>query len=302
MEGGDASPTNTFKGSALGANAFAGGKGRGKSKGKGRNPCDPSGRQMECYRCGSKDHLSMNCPVSKGKGGGGGPRKGGFFEDSSSSAGWTQGAVDGTYDHCGFVEEAPKAFLGVSGDDLHDEDGDYIPEEYAAPHRDIVNDYECSWTSEPLGAGRTQEVMFHSPVSQPQVFAPQTGEVMSYFRPPHLRESTVKVESVASDEVDPEADVGDWCGPGPASQTAGNCCGSPQVVMHLTPGNRPSGFPKPKPIPRKGKGRKNEEWQSVLPQQPSSEGWFPTEIEAAYLASVRLAHGTSLLILSLIHI
>ena len=99
---------------------------------------------MECYRCGSTNHLIHECPQPKGKGGGGGSRKGGFYEDNSHSSGWPQGAVDGTYDHCGFVEETPKAFLEVSGDDLHDEDSDHIPEGYAAPHRDIVNDYECS--------------------------------------------------------------------------------------------------------------------------------------------------------------
>ena len=50
---------------------------------------------------------------------------------------------------------------------------------------------------------------------------------------------------------------------------------------------------------QKGKGpkkKKNEDWRSVLRAQPSSGGWFPTEIETAYLASVRLPHGTSLLI------
>ena len=81
--GGEASPTGTYKGSALGANAFAGGKGKGKAKGKGKNPFDPSGRQMECCRCGSKDHLSSSCHHPKRKGGKGSRKGGGFFEDLS---------------------------------------------------------------------------------------------------------------------------------------------------------------------------------------------------------------------------
>ena len=34
----------------------------------------------------------------------------------------------------------------------------------------------------------------------------------------------------------------------------------------------------------------------MLPEQPSPQCWFPTGIQAAYLASVRLPHGTSLLV------
>ena len=37
-------------------------------------------------------------------------------------------------------------------------------------------------------------------------------------------------------------------------------------------------------------------WKSVLPAERTSEGWFPTDIETAYLASVWLPHGTSLLV------
>ena len=58
------------------------------------------------------------------------------------------------------------------------------------------------------------------------------------------------------------------------------------VSYHAPAGRRRSKAPR----------KKNENWQPVLPAQPSSEGWFPTDIETAYLASVRLPHGTSLLI------
>ena len=34
----------------------------------------------------------------------------------------------------------------------------------------------------------------------------------------------------------------------------------------------------------------------MLPAERTSEGWFPTDIETAFLASVRLPHGTSLLV------
>ena len=54
---------------------------------------------------------------------------------------------------------------------------------------------------------------------------------------------------------------------------------------------RPIGFPRPRPKP------KPKQWASVLPvSQVSSACWFPTDIVEAYLASVRLPHGTSLLV------
>ena len=140
----------------------------GEAKGKGKNPFDPSGRQMEFYRCGSKDHLSSSCHLPIGKGGKGSRKGGGFFEDSSE---WQPGAVEGAcYDYTGFTTDASRSFLAVSEDELRDQDGEAIPEEYAEPHRDrsIYSDYECSWTSEPLGARDAQAVMHHRPVDQPQ--------------------------------------------------------------------------------------------------------------------------------------
>ena len=66
--------------------------------------------------------------------------------------------------------------------------------------------------------------------------------------------------------------------------------GSPKAVSYHRPGQRRAGNYRPKPSPK----RRN--WKSLLPEAKSSEGWFPTEIESAYLASVKLPHGTSLLI------
>ena len=110
MTGGEPSLTDSaYKGSALGASAFAGGKGKGGGaigKGEGRNFLGPSGRQMECFRCGSRDHLIDKCLVPKGKGKGGGGKTGRYFEDGF----WQTGAVDGA-DYSGCI--SPKSFLTI---------------------------------------------------------------------------------------------------------------------------------------------------------------------------------------------
>ena len=105
-----------------------------------------------------------------------------------------------------------------------------------------------------------------------------------HHAPGQLQQPTVQVESIHSDsdhpDKDREHDVGDWCGPSPGD--------TPSVAMHRAQAGRPK---------EKGsRGKKNEDWKSISSAQPSSEGWFPTDIETAYQASVRHPHGTSLLI------
>ena len=93
------------------------------------------------------------------------------------------------------------------------------------------------------------------------------------------------MESVDSDEIDADSGRGDTVTPRRARLDT-----RPQVESNHSPTSRPIGFLKPKPKPR------NNIWQSVLPAHCMSEVWFPTDIETAYLASVRLPHGTSLLV------
>ena len=47
----------------------------------------------------------------------------------------------------------------------------------------------------------------------------------------------------------------------------------------------------------RGRGRRPPQWSGPLQEGPlPSEGWFPTDVAAAFAASVRLPHGTSLLV------
>ena len=106
-------------------------------KGQGRNPFDPSGRQMQCFRCGSRDHLVEKCPIPKGKGKGGSGKKGRFLEEGNGF--WVPGAVDGLQNYSGFTLDADgRSFMTVQNGEhyLLDSDGEVIPEEYAASHRE----------------------------------------------------------------------------------------------------------------------------------------------------------------------
>ena len=45
----------------------------------------------------------------------------------------------------------------------------------------------------------------------------------------------------------------------------------------------------------RGRGRRAPQWSGPLRPEPPAE-WFPTDVEEAFAASVRLPHGTSLLV------
>ena len=270
-----------FKGSSLGKSALAGGKGKGKSgvpmgKGKGRNPCDPSGRQMECFRCGSRDHLSMNCHLPKGKGKGRGGKKGMFWEDGTGF--WQDSAIDGA-EYSGFVDSARSFLTMPNGEQFQiDSEGERIPEESAFP---ISAEYEQSWLPASDGQWQLDSLIGHQVVSHHQPLV-RDGSSSVPVAPESGREACGLVHKVVSHHQ-------------PAAQSRSFTYTTPQLLREeylgsAAPSVRPAGFPKPRPKP------KPKEWQSLMPDQPSPEGWFPTDIQAAYLASVRLPHGTSLLV------
>ena len=151
----------------------------GNPNGKLRNPFDPPGRQMEYFRCGSRDHLADRCSLPRGKGRSDGGKKGGFLEDSSGY--WSHGAVDGAYDYSRIVSGARRACLTMAGGEVYDEDGNHIPESYIVPYRrGTMNaeyesdwnlpaacpEYHCDWGSCPTGARAVPEVMHHAPRSR----------------------------------------------------------------------------------------------------------------------------------------
>ena len=302
MIGGESSLTSSFEGSgsALGASAFACGKGKGGNpmgKGKERNPMDPSGRQRECFRRGSRDHLTQDCRVPKGKGeGGGGGKKGKFYGESPGFWNLNQSAVDGATDYHGFTTDT-KPFLTItSGEQFPIDSGG---ERVATEHSEypIWWEYESDWLS-------SKVVSHHQPAEQSIV---ESGSVtcglerkvvshhqpaawsrsITYTTPRLLRECGRELRGACSpsrrkEESDTDDETGDAV---TATSRSARLADRHRVVV-----GRPSGFPKPKPKPKK------EAWKSVLPAERTSEGWFPTDIETAYLASVRLPHGTSLLV------
>ena len=62
------------------------------------------------------------------------------------------------------------------------------------------------------------------------------------------------------------------------------------------PSGRGHSVPRPEGRGRgRGRGpRKPPQWSGPLRPEPPAAGWFPTEVEEAFAASVRLPHGTSL--------
>ena len=247
--------------------------------GKGRNPFDPSGRQMECFRCGSRDHLADHCSLPKGKGKGGGGKKGRFFEDGY----WNPGAVDGA-DYSGFTESVTRSFMTLTD------------KEVDCPHGfPICTEYESDWTPsvdkvvshhQPVGSWRSRSITYTTPQLLRECRDHPFRAAGGSFRTVDLTD--LHADEDSSDDEDRNAaqrrvDI----------ETA-RLDDRRKVVSHHQPVvSRPPGFPKPRPKP---KPRRNEDWKSVLPADRSSTGWFPTEIETAYLASVRLPHGTSLLV------
>ena len=75
-------------------------------------------------------------------------------------------------------------------------------------------------------------------------------------------------------------------GPGQSSSDRG-----PSGALALT--NRLDGL---RDLVRRHKPRKAPQWNGPLQEEPPSGAWFPTDIETAFAASVRLPHGTSLLV------